>query len=116
MKIVEALFKKSNNIYKSLPSTYVNACLDKGKDYYDYKNYKIPININQDDYEAITMIGKGKFGLVYSGINILNNSPVVLKFLKPIDENKVKREIKILNSIRGIPNTLNLQCVLKDKC
>jgi len=41
------------------------------------------LNSNQDDYEIIKKMGRGKYSEVFEGINILNNQRVVIKVLKP---------------------------------
>lgn len=42
-----------------------------------------PLDSNQDDYEIIKKLGRGKYSEVFEGINILNNQRVVIKVLKP---------------------------------
>jgi len=45
--------------------------------------HSYPLSSNQDDYEIIKKLGRGKYSEVFEGINILNNQRVVIKVLKP---------------------------------
>ncbi|KAI4827252.1 hypothetical protein KUCAC02_030662, partial [Chaenocephalus aceratus] len=44
-----------------------------------------------------------KYSEVFEAINITNNEKVVVKILKPVKKKKIKREIKILENLRGDP-------------
>ena len=37
---------------------------------------------NQDDYQIVRKLGRGKYSEVFEGINITNNDKVVIKILK----------------------------------
>lgn len=54
------------------------------------------IDRNQDDYELIRKIGRGKYSEVFDGISVVTKKKVVIKVLKPVKKRKIKREIKIL--------------------
>lgn len=47
---------------------------------------------NQDDYQLVRKLGRGKYSEVFEAINITNNEKVVVKILKV---SKKKREIVI---------------------
>ena len=47
---------------------------------------------NQDDYQIVRKLGRGKYSEVFEGINITNNEKVVIKILKV---NLKQNEIKI---------------------
>ena len=51
---------------------------------------------------------------VFEAINITNNEKCVVKTLKPVKKKKIKREIKILENLRGGTNVITLQ-VTKQK-
>ncbi len=66
-------------------------------------------------------IGRGKYSEVFSGIDVARPSPerpegerCVIKVLKPVKKKKIKREIKILQNLRGGPNVIQLLDVVRD--
>lgn len=103
---------------------------------------------NQDDYQLVRKLGRGKYSEVFEAINITNNEKVVVKilkvmqrirgfawylmpcayfsykiiesvlflfcFLQPVKKKKIKREIKILENLRGGPNIISLLDIVKD--
>jgi serine/threonine protein kinase len=46
---------------------------------------------NQDNYEVVRKIGRGKYSEVFEGYNVTNNSRCVIKILKPVKKKKIKR-------------------------
>jgi casein kinase II subunit alpha len=69
---------------------------------------------DQDDYEVIRKIGRGKYSEVFEGINVFNKQRCVVKILKPVKKKKIKREIKILQNLCGGPNIIKLLDVVRD--
>lgn len=69
---------------------------------------------DQEDYEVIRKIGRGKYSEVFEGINIYNKQRCVIKILKPVKKKKIKREIKILQNLCGGPNIVKLLDVVRD--
>ncbi|XP_036805802.1 casein kinase II subunit alpha isoform X1 [Oncorhynchus mykiss] len=69
---------------------------------------------NQDDFQLVRKLGRGKYSEVFEAINITNNEKVVVKILKPVKKKKIKREIKILENLRGGPNIISLKDIVKD--
>ena len=65
-------------------------------------------------FEIIKKIGRGKYSEVYQGINTKNDQKVVLKVLKPVKKNKIRREIKILETLKNGPNVVKLLDVVRD--
>ena len=68
----------------------------------------------QDNYEIIKKIGRGKYSEVYEGINTLTNQRIVIKILKPVKKNKIRREIKILQTLQKGVNIVELIDVVRD--
>ena len=69
---------------------------------------------SQENYEIIKKIGRGKYSEVYEGINTQNNERIVIKILKPVKKTKIRREIKILQTLSGGVNIINLIDVVRD--
>ena len=44
---------------------------------------------NQDDYEVVRKVGRGKYSEVFEGINTVNNQKCIIKILKPVKKKKV---------------------------
>lgn len=69
---------------------------------------------DQDDYEVVRKIGRGKYSEVFSGVNSINGNKCVVKILKPVKKKKIKREIKILQNLCGGKNIIKLLDVVRD--
>ena len=46
----------------------------------------------QDDYEVVRKVGRGKYSEVFEGINVNNNEKCIIKILKPVKKKKVLKE------------------------
>jgi casein kinase II subunit alpha len=44
-------------------------------------------------------LGRGRYSEVFRAVDLLNNKDVVVKILKPVKKVKVRREIKILDTL-----------------
>lgn len=86
---------------------YRDACIKNSPDYYDYEHYE-PKWGQSDTLEVIRSLGRGKYSEVFKGINTTNNQNVAVKVLKPVRKSKIMREIKILETLRGGPNIIQL--------
>lgn len=95
------------------PKLYADANNQKTRDYWDYENLSVNWGC-QDDYEIIRKVGRGKYCEAFEGIHVPTNESVVIKILKPVKKKKIKREIKILQNIRGGPNVIQLLDVVRD--
>jgi casein kinase II subunit alpha len=71
-------------------------------------------NRQQDHYEIVRKVGRGKYSEVFEGINIQNEEKCIIKVLKPVKKKKIKREIKILQNLAGGPNVIGLLDVVRD--
>ncbi|CAF1019106.1 unnamed protein product [Adineta ricciae] len=103
-------------IYMAQPSrarVYADCNTHRPREYYDYELHVVEWG-NQDDYQIVRKLGRGKYSEVFEGINITNNEKVVIKILKPVKKKKIKREIKILENLRGGPNVITLLDIVKD--
>ncbi|EGR28300.1 hypothetical protein IMG5_179200 [Ichthyophthirius multifiliis] len=102
------------DIKVSKPKFYADANIRKGSNFYDYENIDINwgyinnyfikirqqknINSEQNNYEIIRKLGRGKYSEVYEAINTLINKQCVIKVLKP----------------RGNINVISLQDIVRD--
>jgi len=68
----------------------------------------------QDNYEIVKKLGRGKYSEVFEGVNIVTEQKCVLKILKPVKKKKIKREIKILQNLSGGVNVIQLLDVVRD--
>ncbi|KAI7698027.1 hypothetical protein SSS_03988 [Sarcoptes scabiei] len=99
-----------------LPSrarVYADVNLHRTREYWDYETHQVEW-ANQDDYQLVRKLGRGKYSEVFEAYNIVNNEKCVVKILKPVKKKKIKREIKILENLRNGPNIITLQAVVKD--
>lgn len=62
----------------------------------------------------VRKIGRGKYSEVFEGFNVRCNEPCVIKILKPVKKEKIKREIKILQNVFGSRNIVKLLDVVRD--
>ncbi|GAA5930543.1 hypothetical protein JCM3775_003800 [Rhodotorula graminis] len=97
----------------SVSRVYQDACAKLGDDWFEYENLHLNWGI-QDHYEVTRKVGRGKYSEVFEGIDIRTNDLVVIKVLKPIKKKKVKRELKMLQNLRGGVNIIELLDVVRD--
>ncbi|CAL9094150.1 unnamed protein product [Musa textilis] len=97
---------------KARASTDVNVV--RPKEYRDYESLTVRWG-NQDDYEVVRKVGRGKYIEVFEGLDVTNNKRCIIKILMPVKEKKIKREIKILQNIYGGPNIVKLLDIVIDQ-
>ncbi len=51
--------------------------------------FMISLSSEQDDYEVVRKVGRGKYSEVFEGINVNNNEKCIIKILKPVKKKKV---------------------------
>ena len=51
---------------------------------------------------------------MFEAFDVQNNEKVVVKILKPVKKKKIKREIKILENLKGGTNVIALKDIVKD--
>ena len=47
----------------------------------------------QDDYEVVRKVGRGKYSEVFEGVHCTNNEKCIIKILKPVKKKKVRSEL-----------------------
>uniref|UniRef100_A0AC34R4I7 Protein kinase domain-containing protein n=1 Tax=Panagrolaimus sp. JU765 TaxID=591449 RepID=A0AC34R4I7_9BILA len=96
----------------SIARVYANVNSTQPREYWDYETHTIEWG-NIEDYSLVRKLGRGKYSEVFEGLRN-NDDKVVVKILKPVKKKKIKREIKILENLRGGTNIINLLDVVKD--
>merc|ERR1711907_315298 len=107
---------RMSNFSGHLPSrsrVYCDANEKRPREYWDYDSLVVEWG-DQDDYELIRKLGRGKYSEVFEGVNANNGDKCVVKILKPVKKRKIKREIKILQNLCGGINIIKLLDVVRD--
>jgi len=97
-----------------LPRYYSDVNLNRPREYWDYEALSVNWG-SQDHYEVLRKVGRGKYSEVFEGINVASGDKCVIKILKPVKKNKIKREIRILQNLCGGPNIVRLLDVVRDQ-
>nr|GMD98686.1 casein kinase II subunit alpha-2-like [Ipomoea batatas] len=66
---------------------YTDINLIRPKDYWDYESLAVQWG-EQDDYEVVKKVGRGKYSEVFEGIHSTNNDKCIIKILKPVKKKK----------------------------
>ncbi|TDL14555.1 Pkinase-domain-containing protein [Rickenella mellea] len=97
----------------SVARVYADVNRQLGSSWYDYDNLQVQWG-QQDNYEVVRKVGRGKYSEVFEAINVVTDEKCVVKVLKPVKKKKIKREIKILQNLAGGPNIVALLDVVRD--
>merc|ERR1712072_448385 len=108
-----AVLSMSRGHVASRARVYADANAVQPREYWDYDALVVEWG-EQDDYELIRKLGRGKYSEVFEGVNANNGDKCVVKILKPVKKRKIKREIKILQNLCGGPNVIKLLDVVRD--
>mmetsp|Transcript_24260 Transcript_24260/g.58145 ORF Transcript_24260/g.58145 Transcript_24260/m.58145 type:complete len:350 (+) Transcript_24260:215-1264(+) len=98
---------------QSKARVYADVNVTRPKEYWDYESIAVQWG-DQEDYEVIRKVGRGKYSEVFEGINVVNDARCVIKILKPVKKKKIRREIKILQNLCGGPNIIKLLDIVRD--
>ncbi|PON91091.1 Serine/threonine protein kinase [Trema orientale] len=93
---------------------YADVNVHRPREYWDYESLAVQWG-DQDDYEVVRKVGRGKYSEVFEGINVTNNEKCIIKILKPVKKKKIKREIKILQNLCGGTNIVKLLDIVRDQ-
>ncbi|MBA0653685.1 hypothetical protein Goklo_020829, partial [Gossypium klotzschianum] len=120
LKEAETLAQKigKSNRRPGAPSksrVYADVNVIRPKEYWDYELLTVQWGSEQDDYEVVRKVGRGKYSEVFEGVHITDNEKCVIKILKPVKKKKIKREIKILQNLCGGPNIVKLLDIVRDQ-
>ncbi|XP_045467256.1 casein kinase II subunit alpha-like [Harmonia axyridis] len=92
---------------------YADVNSQKPREYWDYESYVVHWK-SLDDYSLVKKLGRGKYSEVFAAVNSTSGQTCVVKVLKPVNRKKIKREIKILENLKGGVNIITLESVVKD--
>lgn len=92
---------------------YADANSLREKSYWDYDNITISWG-DQSNYEIGDKVGRGKYSEVFTGVSMENGTKIIIKALKPVKRKKIKREIKILQNLRGGINIIQLFDIVRE--
>ncbi|KAJ1484345.1 kinase-like domain-containing protein [Baffinella frigidus] len=98
---------------QSKAKVYCDVNVVRPKEYWDYESIAVQWG-DQEDYEVIRKVGRGKYSEVFEGMNVVNDQRCVIKILKPVKKKKIRREIKILQNLCGGPNIIKLLDIVRD--
>lgn len=102
-----------DSVVRTVARTYANVNNNNPKSYWDYDNFSLSWN-SKETYELVQKLGRGKYSEVFEAFDTANKKTVVVKVLKPVRRRKIKREIKILQNIRGGNNIISLLDIVRD--
>jgi len=97
---------------RTVSRVYPDVLSNKPKSFYEYENY-CPSHDDIENYSLIKKIGSGKYSIVFEGVHEPKGERVVIKMLKPVRKKKIKREIKILECLKGGTNIVRLLSVVE---
>jgi len=104
--------RRDNVVSKS--AVYQDVNEKKPKEYWDYENLQVSWG-EQDDYEVVRKVGRGKYSEVFEGVRAQSvDQKCIIKILKPVKKKKIKREIKILQNLAGGINVISLLDVVRE--
>jgi len=98
---------------KSKARVYADVNAHRPREWWNYDSLSVNWG-DQDDYEIVKKVGRGKYSEVFEGVTMNTNDKCIIKILKPVKKKKIRREIKILQNLSGGPNIIKLLDVVCD--
>lgn len=92
---------------------YAKVNATKSRSYWDYDSFSLSWN-SKENYQLVQKLGRGKYSEVFEAFDVKHSKKVVVKVLKPVRRRKIKREIKILQNLRGGENIIALLDIVRD--
>ena len=74
-------FSKLKMPLPSRARVYADINTHKPREYWDYESHVVDWG-NQDDYQVVRKLGRGKYSEVFEAVNVTNNEKCVIKILK----------------------------------
>ncbi|XP_029117335.2 casein kinase II subunit alpha isoform X2 [Elaeis guineensis] len=66
---------------------YADVNVHRPGEYWDYESLTVQWG-EQDDYEVVRKVGRGKYSEVFEGVHCTNNDKCIIKILKPVKKKK----------------------------
>ncbi|OHT01591.1 Casein kinase II subunit alpha [Tritrichomonas foetus] len=108
--VIEDIF---NPAFPLISRSYTNVNLLYGPKHWDFKNWN-PTFGEISRYRVKKRIGKGSYSEVYIGLQD-SISPCAIKILRPDNNDKIRRELKILDIMSTSENVVNFWDVTFDR-
>lgn len=90
----------------ALPSrarVYADVNSHKSRDYWDYESYVVDWG-NQDDYQLVRKLGRGKYSEVFEAVTVKNDEKCVVKILKVSASSLLTTTyLSIYNAVSNLP-------------
>jgi casein kinase II subunit alpha len=97
---------------RSVSKVYADVNESHPQSHWDYEALTVNWG-DQEQYRICERVGRGKYSEVFSGYDFDKNQ-VIIKVLKPVKTKKIKREIKILLTLCGGPNIIQLLDLVRE--
>lgn len=80
---------------------YADVNVTRPREYWDYESLTINWG-DQEDYEVIRKIGRGKYSEVFDGVNVVNNARCCIKILKPVKVRHMTVTVTVTITMRAL--------------
>ena len=104
---------KFNPNHPYISKIYANVNLERGPSHYQFKNWN-PSFGDIDRYKLCKLVGSGRYSEVYLSLQD-DKVECAIKVLKPVNTDRVRRELKILSTLQGQENILELMDIVIDR-
>ena len=104
--------QRENPTYKieTISRVYAYVNQEYGPEWYEYETWNIPQTFQLSDFEIGPWIDGGKYSDVFIGYK--EKKTYAFKILKPVGQQKYKREAKILRNLKDGPNIVHLEGII----
>lgn len=101
-----------NPNHPNISRVYTNVNLDRGEIHWSFRSWN-PTFGNIHRYSLVEWVGDGRYSDVFTCLQD-NYTKCAVKLLKPVNPDRVRRELKVLTEIQGHPNVLKLLDIVID--
>lgn len=103
---------KFNPNHPNISRYYQNVNLELGSSHWNYRAWN-PVFGKIERYSLVEYMGSGRYSDVFMGLQD-NKKKCAAKLLKPVNTDRVRRELKVLTILRDGPNILELFDIVID--